>query len=427
MNHNLNHKSPLLDWLSWQEKSHPVAWDLGLERIGKVWQRLGAPKIAKNVLTIAGTNGKGSCVAIAEALGIAMNKKIASFTSPHLFDYKERIRFNGNPAADEQITSAFAEIDRVREDISLTYFEWSALACFYLMANADLDLAILEVGLGGRLDAVNLIDADAVIIAKIGLDHLQYLGSTITEIAGEKMGVLRSNQLAVLTDSNSDDSLYQKAKQIASNTLKVGKEISAKSIDDDFYVEFFDFKCIFPKPKQLLGDHQLGHIAGVVAVFDYFFDLTRIDFARASNLINHFGRLSLIKKNGNWLFDVAHNQDSAQVLANFLQQNRNKYRKIYGICSILNDKDHQAIFSPLVNQFDRLWLFGLDNYRGCSADFLQAEALKAGFLSYNLKAFQKANDAFNDFIEQGKNADLLVVTGSFVTVGQIYQMFKQLT
>jgi len=186
-------KRSLHEWLAWQETAHDKAWDLGLHRIGAVWQAMGAPRLARHIITVAGTNGKGSCVCWTEGLCQAHGVSVASFSSPHLSDYRERIRFDGDWVAEDALVAAFEAVDAARGDISLSYFEWSALAAFHLIARRQPQVAVLEVGLGGRLDATNLIDADAAIITRIGLDHQDWLGDTIDSIAREKAGILRPN------------------------------------------------------------------------------------------------------------------------------------------------------------------------------------------------------------------------------------------
>ncbi len=188
----------LEQWLDWQLELHTKEIDLGLDRVSRVWQAMGAPAIADKVITVAGTNGKGSTVAFCEAIYHAAGYRVGCYTSPHLLRYNERIRLDHQLASDEQIVSAFEAIDQARGEIPLTYFEFGTLAALWLMAQSRMEIAILEVGLGGRLDAVNIIDADVAVITSIGLDHMDWLGDSIDKIGFEKAGVMRKGHPAVL-------------------------------------------------------------------------------------------------------------------------------------------------------------------------------------------------------------------------------------
>ena len=183
-------------WLAWQQAAHPVEIDPGLERVGAAWRRLRLP-FAATVLTVGGTNGKGSTAAYLDAILRAAGYETGLFTSPHLVRYQERIRVRGREVADDVLLDAFAEIDRARGDISLTFFEWSTLAALVTFARANVDVAVLEVGMGGRLDAVNLLDADAAAVVSVGLDHREWLGATVEEIGAEKAGIFRAGRPAL--------------------------------------------------------------------------------------------------------------------------------------------------------------------------------------------------------------------------------------
>ena len=213
-------KRTLSEWLDWQETAHDKAWDLGLKRVSTVWQALGAPRLATHIITVAGTNGKGSCVCWIEAICRAHGVSVASFTSPHLHDYRERIRFDGEWVTADALVAAFETIDAARGDISLSYFEWSALAAFWLTAQRQPTVAVLEVGLGGRLDATNIIDADAAIITRIGLDHQDWLGHDIPAIAAEKAGILRPGQRVYLPDAHPPAVLCERAAALGASAYR---------------------------------------------------------------------------------------------------------------------------------------------------------------------------------------------------------------
>ena len=187
----------LKEWLAWQESLHPRSIDLGLERVAAVARRMGLSKPASRVIVVAGTNGKGSCVAMLERLLLDAGVSTGAYTSPHLLRYNERIRIGGQEVPDETLCAVFQKVDEARGETSLSYFEFGTLAALDILEAADLDVAILEVGLGGRLDAVNIVDADIALITSIALDHQHWLGDDRESIGGEKAGVLRAGRPGV--------------------------------------------------------------------------------------------------------------------------------------------------------------------------------------------------------------------------------------
>ncbi|HET9033457.1 MAG TPA: Mur ligase family protein, partial [Dokdonella sp.] len=215
-------------WLSWQLRLHPREVELGLERVRAVWQRLGAPAPAKTVITVGGTNGKGSTVAFLDAILLAGGHRVGAFTSPHLLRYNERVRVQGDDVADHALIAAFERIEKARGDIALTYFEFGTLAALLIFSDSALDVAILEVGLGGRLDAVNIIDADAAIVTTVDLDHQDWLGNDREVIAAEKAGIFRSGKIAVIGEIAPPRTLIDAANALDTRLLAAGR---------DFHVE----------------------------------------------------------------------------------------------------------------------------------------------------------------------------------------------
>ena len=194
------HFDTLKGWLSWQENSHPLTIDLGLERVAKVYRALNPEGIKPITITVAGTNGKGSCITYLEAIYRAQGYRVGAYTSPHILRYNERIKIDGSPASDDQICAAFERIEKVRDGVSLSYFEFGTLAALDLFFRDNLDIQLLEVGLGGRLDAVNIVEPDAAIISSIGIDHVAWLGSTREAIGYEKAGIFRAAVPAIVGD-----------------------------------------------------------------------------------------------------------------------------------------------------------------------------------------------------------------------------------
>ncbi len=201
----------LTTWLRYLEVLHPQAIDLGLERVRAVWERLGSPRPAPVCITVGGTNGKGSTVAFLSAMLGAAGHRVGSYTSPHLLRYNERVRVGAEEASDAQLVTAFAEIDAARAEISLSYFEFGTLAAFLVLARAGLDVAVLEIGLGGRLDAVNQIDADAAILTSVDLDHQEFLGNTREQIGWDKAHIYRSGRPAILAAVDPPETVFRVA------------------------------------------------------------------------------------------------------------------------------------------------------------------------------------------------------------------------
>lgn len=412
-------KGNLQEWLNWQEAAHPKSWDLGLERIGKVWQALGAPRIAKHILSIAGTNGKGSCVAWAEAICQAAGVAVGSFSSPHLLDYRERIRFDGAMVDVAELCDAFDAIDVARGEVSLTYFEWSALAAFYLMAQRKLDIAVLEVGLGGRLDAVNLLDADATIFTRIGLDHQQWLGETVAEIAVEKAGIMRQGQKMVSADAHPPAALLAAASALSSKVLVYQQDFSAQVVDGQLHLSLAlqQFSAL-PLPTYLQGAHQYGHLAAVANVLGDWLPLSQAVLTQALATAHNPARLMLKEGNPRYVVDVAHNQDSAEILARFLRDIRRPNERLHIVCGMLADKDHAAIVSELCDVGDAWYFASLSGARGsCAAEIMDKVApLLQG---KKLAAFADVLAALSAAQQAAAAEDMIVVMGSFVTVNEV--------
>lgn len=414
----------LADWLAFQEQSHPKAWDLGLERIGAVWQNLGAPPLARHIITIAGTNGKGSCVRWLEALCGAAGISVMSFSSPHLLAYNERIRHNSTPIADQDLVRAFEAIDAARGNITLTYFEWSALAMFYQSALVKPQVAVLEVGLGGRLDATNLIDAHSTIFTCIGLDHQDWLGHDVETIAREKAGVLRAGQNVFFADSQPPQSLLDAAHNIKPKALLKANDFVDET--NDGLTLTLNQTFALPKPKHMHGTHQYGHFAACVLALQHAgFELSQSALRHALEQTQHFGRLMMVADNV--MVDVAHNQDSAEILATHLCTLRQQKRfagRVLCVCGMLNDKDQTAIFQQLKPEVARFYLATLDGTRGTPAQQLAQSALQAGIDAHDLHQYDDVQSALHAAQTEATADDWVLVMGSFVTVAQVLPWFS---
>ncbi|MBL7003143.1 MAG: bifunctional folylpolyglutamate synthase/dihydrofolate synthase [Gammaproteobacteria bacterium] len=412
----------LKDWLDWQQSLHFQEIDLGLERIKSVLSKLKLAKIAPIVITVAGTNGKGSSVAYYAHFLKASGYKVASFTSPHLIDYNERIVIDGLQATDTQIMRAFDVIDQARGDLSLTYFEFGALAAFYCIQQAQVDVAVLEVGLGGRLDAVNIIDADLVHFTPVGIDHTAWLGSTRELIAIEKAGVLRDQCLVICNDLNPTQSMLQAIHKHAKKSLQIGQDYSYDELSDSF--QLADIKVPL-SGLSLVGEHQKLNCSGVLA------GLHLLDKLDADVVQNHLqdvnlkGRFETVYTSEDYklVVDVGHNEDAAIVLANeLLQQSPVNSVMILGM---LEDKSVNDFTKHLSTPIDHCICVGLSGSRGLSATDLLQRIDTNGFSIETAEDIQQAvnraekyliSEKTNGGVSSSSGLDIILVTGSFYTV-----------
>ena len=239
----------LNQWLELLESRHPKTIDLGLERSLEVWRKMGSPRPARKIVTVAGTNGKGSTVAYLCAMLRGLERSYGSYTTPHLLQYNERIQINGICASDEQLVAAFEQVEAARGEISLSYFEFGTLAAFCIMASETLDYAVLEVGLGGRLDAVNILDADCTVITPIGLDHQEYLGTDRESIGYEKAGIIRAGIPLVCGEADPPDSILAAATRLQAPLFRLGREFEALPAGETVCFSKGDVDWSLPCPR----------------------------------------------------------------------------------------------------------------------------------------------------------------------------------
>lgn len=345
-------QTPLLtldDWLAWQLRVHPREIELGLERVREVWMRLGSPRPGRTVITVGGTNGKGSTVAFLEAMLADAGLRVGAFTSPHLLRYNERVRIAGVDADDAPLIAAFARIESVRREIALTYFEFGTLAAILLFSEQDLDVALLEVGLGGRLDAVNLIDADAMIVTTVDLDHQDWLGNDRESIAREKAGIFRADRPAIIGEAQPPASLSSEARRIGARMVAAGMDYRYARRETDWTWQSGSERLVLPLPT-LAASCQFANAAAAIAALHALRD--RIGWTPASiahGVVDARVRARLQRFSGppELVVDVAHNPQAAAVLAEWLGANPPSGRTI-AVFGALADKDVQRIVAPLL-------------------------------------------------------------------------------
>ncbi|MGD9842799.1 MAG: bifunctional tetrahydrofolate synthase/dihydrofolate synthase, partial [Steroidobacteraceae bacterium] len=353
----------LAEWLSWQERLHPTAIDLGLERIRVVLQRLGWRAPQCPIITIAGTKGKGSCAALLESIYRSAKYRVGMLTSPHLRSYTERIRIVGEEVSAAELCSAFPRIDVARGDISLTYFEFNTLAALLTFETANLDVWILEVGMGGRLDAVNVVDADVALVTSIGLDHTEWLGNDLGSIAREKAGICRRDKPLVFGAMTMPQAIAETAQAVGASLLRAGQDFRYVQQAEKWHWQMQDLQLHDLPFPAIAGAVQLENASSVLAVvklLDGRLPVGQLSLAAGLRNVRLPGRfqvvpaaqLSLVGK-AEWILDVAHNELSAQVLATHLAMRPRKSTAV--IVGVMADKDITGMLAALRPQVD-YWL-----------------------------------------------------------------------
>ncbi len=405
----------LQDWLDWQQQLNPKSIELGLERVSKVFQRLNLGSLGR-VITVAGTNGKGSTVAAYETWLNNAGFTVASYTSPHLIHYNERIKVNLQAVSDQQICAAFERIDQQRDDIPLTYFEFGTLAALVIMSDLAPDFSILEVGLGGRLDAVNIIDAELAHLTPIGLDHQSWLGNDRETIGIEKAGILRQGGLAVCSDHNPPQSVLACLEQLGCDYSLAGRDYQYRWLEDRVHWQGRAHEATFSSP--LPGAHQAQNLSAVLAGLELLGSLKGMDqqhIAAGFSGLSCMGRLQTLKNSSfpvPVMVDVGHNPQAALVIADFLKTLKPRH-KVVVLLGMLEDKDSAAYVAELADYVDEWWLVGLTGDRGMTAQQLAQRV--ADQLS-KVRLFDSVADALSDAMPSLGNQDILLATGSFLTV-----------
>ncbi len=406
----------LENWLQRLETLHPKKIDLGLERIGQVLERLAMREPPYRRIAIAGTNGKGSCVALLESLYLAGGYRVGAFTSPHLWRFNERICVDGAPADSESIVELFECIDRARGEISLSYFEFSTLAALLHFARSGVDVALLEVGLGGRLDAVNVVDTDASLIASIDLDHQAWLGTTREAIGYEKAGIMRRGCPAVVAERNPPQSVIDHAARVGADLRRLGADFDF-DVGDDRWV----FHCRnhfiggLPRPG-FGGDEQFPNAAGCLAIveaLDARLSLDRAAWPHGIGNARLSGRADEREIGGvRWIFDVAHNAAAATALANALRR-RPVAGRTFAVVAMMEDKDHEGVVEPLRPLIDEWLVTHAGGARGAQPEALAGVLNSGASASIRVDAAAACEQA-RHLAERG---DRVVVFGSFYLVG----------
>jgi dihydrofolate synthase/folylpolyglutamate synthase len=403
-------------WLAHLEARHPRAIDLGLDRIRAVHARIGLTRPAPVVITVGGTNGKGSTVAFVEAIARAQGLCVGAYTSPHLLRYNERIRIDGRDADDEAIIDAFEAIEAARGDTGLTYFEVGTLAALWLFERAGLDLAILEVGLGGRLDATNIVDADVAVITTVDLDHTDWLGDDVERIGAEKAGIARAWKPLVLGDDDPPSSVLRHAYAIGANTLRIGCDFFIdRDVHDGWRWREVGFGVDLPPPA-LVAPSQLRNAAVAIAALrasPLAIDDAALREGVASARIG--ARLQLVPRDGvDYVVDVAHNPQAARELAAWLERTPCRGRT-HAVFAALGDKDVAGVVDALAAQVDRWHLAGLPGHGVRALDVEAFAARLQRTPARDARRWADVGEALAGVRSEASAGDRVLVFGSFHT------------
>ena len=412
----MSHRA-LSDWLAWQEQLHPSVIDLGLQRVAEVWERLHPGSFEPFVITVAGTNGKGSCVAFLEAILRHAGYRTGSYTSPHLVRYNERIRVEGKTVTDEAICVAFERIDACRESVSLTYFEFGTLAALDIFAREAVDVAILEVGLGGRLDAVNLLDADAVLVTSIGLDHTEWLGDDLNDIAREKAGVLRKGQPAVFAESVVPAGFLEAANEAGARVVYAGKDYSYAYQPDGWSWQMDESLLELPFPR-MTGDYQLQNAAAVVALLHLVRDRLPVTPGAIGKGLREAAapaRFQQVRTHPSVYVDVAHNAEAAIALAGNLAALTERGR-VHAIFSIYADKPVTEVVRALAPIVDVWHLYALKSSRALAIENLES-AVKVADHAAKVIVHDTLDEALG-IVRDCDPLETVVIFGSFEVAGE---------
>ncbi|WP_432767055.1 bifunctional tetrahydrofolate synthase/dihydrofolate synthase [Xanthomonas campestris] len=410
----------LSDWLAYIEQQHPQNIAMGLERVREVAARLQIAAPATHVIVVGGTNGKGSTVAFIEAIGRAAGWKVGAYTSPHLLRYNERVRIDGVEASDAQLVAAFVAVEAARGDTALTYFEFGTLAALWLLQQSALELAVLEIGLGGRLDAVNIIDADVAVITTVDIDHTDWLGEDREAIGAEKAGIIRGWKPVVLGEIDPPSSVLRRAYQLGANAIRAGSDYFHEPIDAQHW-RWRDVAQTLELPMPALqAPVQLANAAAAIAALQALpVEVPATAWAQGVAAAQLPGRLQRVARDGvELMLDVGHNPQAARALAQALGTATPAGTTV-ALYAALADKDVQGVVEALAGCVDQWALAGLEGARGQSAEALRARL--QGTAAAQAACHGDVADALRAVLAGAQPGDRVLVFGSFHTVADALQ------
>ncbi|KRW82606.1 bifunctional tetrahydrofolate synthase/dihydrofolate synthase [Marinobacter sp. P4B1] len=403
------------DWLNWLEAIHPTEIDLGLDRVLVVLRRLFPRKPNARIITVAGTNGKGTTVATLEKLLLAAGRTTGAYTSPHLQDYNERVRLNGTDISDPVLVSAFEKVEEARGKVSLTYFEFGTLAAFVAFADAGVEDWIVEVGLGGRLDAVNVLDADFAVITSIDIDHIGFLGDNREVIGFEKAGILRPGIFAVCADPEPPASVLQQAAAQKVNLQVTGRDYQLAPANGD--ANTVELTVAGDHIKLPAGPLPVQSVAAAVVLARKLLpDVAPSSLGDIARTVSVPGRFELLGSSPFIRVDVGHNPHAARWLSGQVSAGRRTGSKVHAVYAALADKDVEGVMTAMKSVADQWYFAGLDVPRGLAVDQLVSHARACGITDG--EGYSSVSQALDAAIANARPDDCIVVFGSFYTVAE---------
>jgi dihydrofolate synthase/folylpolyglutamate synthase len=413
-----------VEWLAYIEALHPKAIAMGLDRVKLVINKLQLSP-AFPIITVAGTNGKGSVCAMLNHIYVQAGYAVGCYTSPHINCYNERVSVNLQLISDDDLCVAFIAVEAARGDVALTYFEMGTLAAMWHFCHQNLDIAILEIGLGGRLDAVNAFEPSCAIVTNIDLDHMEFLGDTREQIGFEKAGVFRANKLAICGDENPPQSLVEYAKKIGANLQLIQRDFQVKKTNNGWQYSAENTQLDLPM-LGLIGDFQLNNAACVVRAVLHLSDILplirsepseaglQVNIQEALRTTRLLGRFQQLQSTPKVIVDVAHNPHAAKSLAQNLKSTA-CVGKTLAVFGMLADKDVAGVISAVHGEIDAWYLADIHSARGAKAVTLQNILIKSG-IKRPIKMFDDVAAALAAACIDADKNDRIIVFGSFYTV-----------
>ena len=415
----------LNDWLAYIEALHPKDIEMGLGRVAEVSQRLNL-SIHFPIVTVAGTNGKGSTCAMLEHIYHAAGYRVGTYSSPHFLRYSERVRVACQEITDVDLIAAFQAVEKARQDTQLTYFEYGTLAAMWHFSQAGLDVLILEVGLGGRLDAVNVFEPSCAIVTSVDLDHMEFLGDTRESIGAEKAGVFRANKPAICGDQHPPQSLIDYAQKVGADLRLIQRDFNFELMPTGWNYQGKDNGVTSLPMPALKGDFQLENAACVLTAIESLQAKLPVSveaIAQGLRAVTLRGRFQTVARQPDVILDVAHNPHAAKSLATNLQQTASKGKTI-AVFAMLGDKDIAGVVQALSKQMDVWYLAEINHPRGCAVGQI-AQLVLQQLPQAQIQTFKTVTEAYHQACIDADENDRIVALGSFFTVAEVMRALHE--
>ena len=415
-------------WLDYISSIRPKEANLGLDKIRPIYKKIINFPLASKIVVVGGTNGKGSTVEFLTQLLMLNNKSVGTFTSPHIFKFNERIRVNGKPVADNEIIDAFQLIEVNRGSSKLTYFDFSTLAALRIFNRLNLDVIILEIGLGGRLDPVNIVDSDIGVLTNVELDHQEWLGKDKEAIGKEKAAIFRSNKTVILGQHEMPKTVLNKTLRLQNKVLKVGRDFEY-SVNDSLkeWAYTFNSDQQISLKKLKLGSLSVSSLSCALTAYIALGNKLDLNINAVLARTHLQGRCELI--DSRFLLDVSHNASSAEYLNAFIQRNFSKEIKITAVLGVMEDKDVNSIIKPFAEKVDKWFLTSQNLQRSMRTDELKAHLKLLGDLNSEVRISEidTVKQACLQAHQETSKAGLILVFGAFYTVSEAFLAINPLS